>query len=176
MSKGIIQLYYRKIINSESTKAWDRFVFEDSYTEFLMQAQYYDQGKKYASFSELLSVKPGAEKLHFLVSSAIVGYIKQLNGIMPDIQNNLGKIFVPFTNFRFEIIETHTSNKKAHQVAINFLSDPLIWHETIGNNLLVSVKDIEQQKDVFLTDVFSLQPMVSIYSLNDKPDGTTTRS
>ena len=49
-----------------------------------MQSQYYNQEKKYRSSSEIIQNVPGAEKLHFLVSAAVVGYLKQLDGIVPD--------------------------------------------------------------------------------------------
>ncbi len=94
MAKGIIRLCYRKIIDASSQKMWDKYVFESSYTEFLMQSQLYNQEKKYNSFAELLINVPDAEKLHFLVSAAIGGYMQQLNGIVPDIIDNLGKHFL----------------------------------------------------------------------------------
>ena len=74
MAKKIIRLCYRKVIDASSSKKWDKYVFESTYTEFLMQAQLYNQEKKYSSFSELIQNVPAAEKLHFLVSGAVVGY------------------------------------------------------------------------------------------------------
>lgn len=165
MAKRIIQLCYRKIIDSTATRPWEQLVFNDSYTEFLMQAQFYNQEKKYNTFGELISNVAGADKLHFLVSSAVIGYLRQLNDVVPDIQNSLGKTFLSFKNFRFEIINSDTRNKAAHQVAINFYTEPLIWHDTVDNRLLVSVPTAEGGKDEFLTEMFQLQPMLSIYSL-----------
>src|SRR4051794_29203873 len=98
MEQRSIRLCYRKIIDAASLKAWDKYVFDDTYTEFLLQAQYFNPDKKYSSFSELLINVPGSEKLHFLVSAALIGYLKQLNGKIPDIVNALGKIFLPFSN------------------------------------------------------------------------------
>src|SRR5689334_7343192 len=108
MNKRIIRLCYRKIIDASATGLWEMHVFEDSYEEFLMQAQFYNQEEKYTSFAQLLQNVKGAEQLHFLVSSAVVGYVKQFNGIIPDITNALDKTFLPFTNFRFEIIASDT--------------------------------------------------------------------
>ena len=51
MQKAIIRLCYRKIIDINASEPWDKFVFEDTYTEFLMQSQLYNQEKKYTSFS-----------------------------------------------------------------------------------------------------------------------------
>src|SRR5687768_2918956 len=168
MAKKIIRLYYRKVIDASSQKTWDKYVFDSTYTEFLMQSQYYNQEKKYSSFGELIQNVPGAEKLHFLVSAAIVGYLKQLDGVVPDILNNLGKHFLKFTGYRFEIINSDIKNKTGHQVAINFFSEPLTWHDTVGGYLLVSPLNGEENEDGILTDLLQLQSFLSIYSLKEE--------
>jgi hypothetical protein len=165
MTKKIIRLCYRKIIDASSQTNWDKYVFESTYTEFQLQAQFYNQEKKYTSFSELLLNIKGAEKLHFLVSAAVTGYLQQLGDKVPDITNNLGKHFLTFKNYQFEIINSDIKNKSNHQVAINFFSEPLIWHDSINNYLLVSPADKEKNDDETLTDLVVLQPFLSIYSL-----------
>lgn len=167
MGKGIIQLCYRRLIDVHAASLWDKMIFEDSYTEFLMQAQYYNQQKKYTRFSELVQHVAGADKLHFLVSTAIVGYVKQLNGVIPGIKNNLGKEFLPFKNFRCTIIDSDIQNKAAHHIAIDFFSDSLIWLDTIGDKLLVSADTNKQIEDEFITALFSIQPMLSICSFKN---------
>lgn len=168
MAKGIIRLCYRKIINASSQKVWDQYVFESSYKEFLMQSQLYNQEKKYNSFAELLINVPGAERLHFLVSAAITGYVQQLKGKVPDILNNLGKHFLEFLNYQFEIINSDIKNKATHQVAINFFSEPMTWHDTIGNYLLVSPLNSGENQDGVLTHLVQLQPFLSIYSVKNE--------
>ena len=168
MAKKIIRLCYRKVIDASSQKTWDKYVFDSTYTEFLMQSQYYNQEKKYSSFGELIQNVPGAEKLHFLVSAAIVGYLKQLDRVIPDILNNLGKHFLKFTGYRFEIINSDIKNKTNHQVAINFFSEPLAWHDTVGGYLLVSLLNGEKNEDGILTDLVQLQSFLSIYSLKEE--------
>lgn len=121
-AKGNYTIQYRKIIDSNSAQPWEKLVFDDSYTEYLMQVQFYNAEKKYNTFSQLIRHVPGSDKLHFLVSASVIGYVKQLNGIVPDILNNVGKHFLPFKNFRFEIINSDIKNKAAHQVAVNFLA------------------------------------------------------
>jgi len=140
-------------------------VFEDTYTEFRMQSQLYNQEKRYRTFGELLHHVPGADKLHFLVSAAAIGYLQQLKGLVPDVLNNLGKHFIRFSNFQFEIINSDLFDKAKHQVAINFYSDPLVWHDTIGTHLLVSEK--QQAAGEILTHLFQLQPYLSIHSLQN---------
>ena len=166
MNNRVIKLCYRKIIDSTASKQWDKLVFEDSYKEFLMQAQLYNQGKKYSTFSEIVNNVPGSEKLHFLVSSSVIGYLKQLNGTVPDIMNSLGKHFLSFKNYKFEIINSDIKDKLKHQVAINFFSEPLDWLDTIGNQLLVS-DGKKNESGEYMTELFSLQSFLSIYSLRE---------
>jgi len=163
MDKGTIKLCYRKIIDVNATSAWESYLFDDTYTEFLLQVQNYNANNKYASFAELLQSVPEAENLHFLVSAAAFGYVKQLNNKVPDVTNSLGRLFLPFENFRFEIINSHISDKSKHRVAINFYTDQLRWHDTINNQLLVSVPGKIEDGEV-LTDMFTMQPFLSIYS------------
>lgn len=111
---------------------------------------------------------PGRKNLHFLVSAAIVSYLKQLDGVLPDILNSLGKHFLKFTGYRFEIINSDIKNKTGHQVAINFFSEPLVWHDTVGGYLLVSPFNGEKNEDGILTDLVQLQPFLSIYSLKEE--------
>lgn len=149
--KRIIRLVYRKIIDVEAKTPWEKYVFDDAYAEFLIQSQLFET--------------PDADKLNFLVSAAVVGYLKQLQGKVPDVMNNNGQLFLPFSNFKFEIINGDIKDKAKHKIAINFMSEPLIWHDTIGNNLLVSL-DKNEEKEI-LTELFSIQPFLSIYSLKE---------
>lgn len=158
-----IRLCYRKIIDANAVRPWEKLVFSDTYTEFLMQAQLYNPEKKYSSFSDLINNVAGAEKLHFLVSAAAINYIRQLGGKIPDIQNTLGVTFLSFSNFRFEIINSDVRDKSKHVIAINFYSDPLTWHSTVGNQLLLSSGKEEGAE--LLTDMLVLQPFLSIYSI-----------
>jgi hypothetical protein len=168
MAGRIIRLCYRKIIDASSQKTWDKYVFESSYQEFLMQSQFYNQEKKYNSFAELLVNVPGAEKLHFLVSAAVTGYVQQLKGIIPDILNNLGRHFLEFNDHRFELINSDIKNRSAHRVAVNFFSKPLVWHDTINDLLLVSALDSEKNQDATLTQLVQIHPFLGIYSIKNE--------
>jgi len=168
MSKRIVRFCYRKIIEAASSKQWDKYVFESSYKEYLMQSQFYDKEKKFSKFSELFNNIPSSEKLHFLVSTSVIGYLKQLNGSVPDITNNLGKQFLKFSNFQFEIIESDVKNKQDHRVAISFYSDPMLWHDTIDNFLLVSEANGKKTEDGTLTHLLQVESFLSIYSLKEE--------
>ena len=167
MSKRVIRFWYRKVIDVSSQGTWDKMVFESSYKEFLMQSQFYNQEKKYNSFAQLLLNVPASEKLHFLVSSSVIGYLQQLNGLIPDVLNKLGRHFLKFKNFRFEIINSDIKDRSAHQVAINFFSEPMTWYDTIADHLLVSEINGEKTEDGILTHLVSLDAFISIYSLKE---------
>lgn len=136
--------------------------------EFYMQAQFYNQANQYTTFQELLDNVPNAEKLHHLTSAAAIGYIRQLNKIIPDIANSLGKLCLPFSQFKFEIIQSHVQQKEAHKVAILFYSEPLTWIDTFSDRLLIAYGDhreaLQTGKEVE-TDLIALQPYLSISSV-----------
>ena len=165
MLKKVIRFCYRKTIDANASAVWEQRLFNDSYHEFLLQVQLYNREEKYTKFSELITHVPNADKLHFLVSTAAVNYLRQLNGIIPDVKNVLGKCFLPFSNYRFEIVESDIQNKTAHKVAINFISEPLTWYDTIDNHLLLSVNNTTDADGALLTDMLALQSSLSIFSL-----------
>ncbi|TGE25157.1 hypothetical protein E5K00_08155 [Hymenobacter aquaticus] len=162
-----ITLCYRKLIDAASVRAWDKLVFEDTYAEFRLQAQNFNPGQQYRSFGQLLQHTPGAGQLHFLVSAAARGYVQQLGGLVPDVLDSLGRHFLKFSQFQFEIINSDLLDKSWHQVAVNFFSEPLLWHDTIGTALLVSEAAAEPPAGAAVpTTLFQLPPFLSIHSLH----------
>ena len=160
----LITLCYRKLIDVNNTKAWDKLVFEDSFLEFKMQSQLYNQEKKYHTFGEIIQNVKGAENLHFLVSGAITNYINQLKQVIPDISNNLGKLFLKFENFRFEIINAHLTDISKYTICIYFYSETLVWHDTVAPYLLVSKANVESTNSV-ITEMVAIRPYLTISSL-----------
>lgn len=156
-------LCYRKIIDAASVRPWDKLVFEDTYAELRLQAQLYNPERRFRTYAELLQHAPGAGQLPFLVSGAARGYLPQLQGLVPDVVDNLGRHFLKFSRFQFEIINSDLLDRSRHQVAITFYSDPLTWHATISNLLLVS--DAAAAGEELLTHLVALQPFLSIYSV-----------
>lgn len=142
-----------------------KLVWESSWSEYQLQVQYYDREKKNPLFSELLRQVPAAEKLHFLVSASVTGYLRQLDGKVPDILNSLGRHFLPFNQYRFELIESHRREQASHRIAIQFFSEPLHWHDTVGDRLLISWGPSESSTGKWQTEMVSLFPFLSIYSL-----------
>jgi len=153
-------------MDAASVKPWDKIVFEDSYREFKIQAQMVAQGTPYTTYGELLVNVPNTARLAGLVAPAITGYVQQLNETVPDILNNLGRRFLKFKNFRFELINSSITDKSKHQVAINFYTEPLQWHDTIQNFLLVSDASAELADGAEVnTNLFELQPYLNIQTL-----------
>lgn len=169
MDKTVITLCYRKIIDSNSAKPWDKLVFAASYMEFKMQAQNFSAGTAYTSYAGLLASVPNAGRLPGLITPAITGYINQLNNVMPDLLNNIGKRFVKFDRFETEIINSDINDESKHQIAVNFFSIPLIWHKTISNLLLVSEFNGNegQGSGVKESNLFQLQPYVNINTISE---------
>jgi hypothetical protein len=169
MSKGIIRLSYRKVIDADSQNVWEKYVFEATYQEYLIQSQNYNPDKKYFTFAELKHHVPNADKLHFLVSASVINYLKQLNGYVPDILNNQGKAFLPFKNYRFEVIDSDVRYKSRHRITVEFISEPITWIDTVGNLLLVTFKEtVPAGDDGILTEMFTMQPFLSIHSLKQE--------
>ena len=165
--KGLIRLSYRKLIDASSRKPWDQTVFEETFQEFFMQAQLYNQARNYQTFQELLDHVPAADQLHYLTSRVAMSYLKQLNQTIPDVLNASGIMSLPFSQFKFEILSAHLENKDSYRIAITFYSEPLTWLDTLGNQLLIAYGDHRlavQAGDEVATDLIALQPNVSIWS------------
>lgn len=132
-----------------------------------MQAQFYNQTQQYTTYQALLEQVPEAAKLPYLTSRAAIGYIRQLNEIVPDIQNSFGKLCLPFTQFTFDIIHANLQQKDGFRIAILFQSEPLTWIDTIGDRLLTAYGDqraVLQEGQAVDTDLIALQPYLSLSS------------
>jgi len=167
MIKGIIRLVYRKLIDNTASSGWEKYVFEDTHKEFYMQAQQFDRQGTYTTFKEMADNIPKAEQMHYLVSTAAINYIRQLEEKMPDVTNAFGKHCVPFKNFSFEIIRSHIQDKKQHQVAIHFYSESLIWIGSIDKHLLLTLNnqaEALQNGQEVNTEMIVMIPNLSISS------------
>ncbi len=159
-----ITLCYRKLMAAGATRPWDKLVLDESYRELRLQAQYFDQQQQYRTFGELLHHVPAAERLHGLVGGAVVGYLQQLGGLVPDVLDNLGRRFLRFENFQFEVINSDLLDPGTHQVAVNFFSEPLVWHATVGPYLVASRPAGSGTAPLH---TFQLPPFVAIHSLQE---------
>lgn len=160
-----ITITYRKLIDNRSEGAWEKLVFADSYREFCMQGQLYSNGGTLPAFSQMKTASDRAVQLHHLVSTAVIGYLRQLGGVIPDLHNSLGQSFLSFDQYRFEIVASHLKQQEQHQVAITFFSHPLLWHDTIGEQLLLSGTKQAEGGAGYETHLFKLPPFTGIHSL-----------
>ncbi len=156
-----IRLAYRVVIDSTATAAWDRYIFEDTYREYLMQQQLFNdiQNPK-NSFRELLAENPKAEQLHFLTGMAANSYIEQLKGSFYRFTDVLGSTFFPFTGYRLDIINTDITDSSRHKVGITLYS-PLLNYLGIVNNCYLVSLDTEQ-KAGYETLMFETRPQLAI--------------
>lgn len=165
--KGLIRLSYCKRIDARTAGDWERAVFEDTYQEFYMQAQTFNPDNRYQTLAELLANVPGSDKLHYLSSRAASGYLRQLNQLVPDVVNVQGKRCLPFTQFTFELLASHVTERDEHQIMITFYSDPITWIDTVGGALLVAYGNHGEavwSGEEVATDLISLQPNLNIWS------------
>ncbi len=173
MAKGLIRLCYSKVIDASASGVWEKYVLDDTYREFFMQAQYYNQQQKFTTFREILEHDPKADRLHALVSTAAIGYLRQLNERIPDITNVSGKVFIPFRNFKFEILHSHVKDKYQHKIAIHFYSEVLTWIDTVQNMFLLAVGDKREalrNGQMIDTEMVAWRPNLSISSFQPATD------
>lgn len=156
-----IRLAYRIVIDNSSTFAWDKYVFEDTYKEYLMQQQLFNSKENpKETFRELLSANEKASQLHFLVGMAANDYVVQLNGNFHRVTDALGKTFFPFTTFELDIVNTDLREISKHKIGITFYSPLLILLDTLNNHYWVSPQ-IEKENG-FETLMFAMQPNLTI--------------
>lgn len=166
MKKGMVRFCYRKILDRTAAPGWDQDLWNDTYAELRMQAQVYNQDKKYRYLSELKKERPVAKSLDHLVSMAAIPYLKKLETVLPDIVNTSNEPFLKFQQFRFEVIESDLATIASHSIAISFYSERMIWIDTIGDILLLA--EPAQDSAVLLTQQVQLKPFFSIYSFENE--------
>ena len=167
MIKGIIKFGFIKLIDENATSLWDKYVFDDTWMEYKMQAANYNQQNNGTLFTHIVKENPAAEKMHYAVSMAAMDYIRQLQGIIPGLVNVHGKIVVPFKNFKFNIIQSDMSNSKLHKVEIVFISEPMTLIDAFNDRYLIAIGDKQQElnegKEVE-TQMIPQTAALSIYS------------
>lgn len=156
-----IRFAYRILIDSKAQSLVEKYIFEDTYKEYLLQHQLFNSKENpKATFRELLHENPKAEQLHFLLHIAANGYLEQLNGLIYKVPDFLGKNYMPFESFQLDIINTDITDITKHKIGITFYSPLLLWLDTINNCFLVS-QQIENQNN-FETMMFQFQNNLSI--------------
>lgn len=136
--KGIIQIGNPRSISQASTDAWDKAVWASTHFEYKLQVQNYPEYKQNSLYTELVKLQPKASRLSYMVSAGAINYLKNLGGKMPGVLNNLGQPALSFKQYRFELVESHLTDASLHSVQLYLLSEPLVWIDTIGDQLLIA--------------------------------------
>lgn len=156
-----IRLAYRTIIDNKSTMVWDKYVFEDTYKEYLLQHQLFNNKENpIRTFRDLLSENSKANQLHYLVGIAANGYVEQLKGLCHRVPDVLGNNFLPITNFQLDIVNTDITDITKHKIGVTFFSPLLVLIDTVNNCFLVSIET--EKENQFETVMYPMQPYLSI--------------
>jgi len=105
MTKALIKIAYRQVIDATSEGSFEKDVFEDSYQEFLLQSQAYNRDNNFRSFGELKSNNPKANSLHYKVGFSIGLFIRSLQNKISITQESGTAIQLRFDIAEFEIIQ-----------------------------------------------------------------------
>lgn len=165
MYKAKIKLVYKQFIDESSVSSFEKAIFNASYQEFLLKSQAYNMNGRLKSFSKIKSNDGRANSLHYKLSFAVVHFISQLNNKIPVIKDNLGNK-ISFETARFELIESHTEDISLHKVAINYETAILTLIEFMGEFLLLTCDNFDENKTAE-TFVLRIQPHLSIISYEE---------
>ena len=168
MTNAYVKLAYRQVIDITSQSDFERDVFNDSYQEFLMQVQTYNQDNQYTTWQQVRTAVPKAEEaLPYKVGFAITLYVRDLQHKIPRLTDTLGQA-VAFAEHRFALLDSSIADKAHHRVALTYLTDTLLLLGTAGNYLLLTAPDQSEGNDqhVAVLDTFmvEIQPGLSIVS------------
>lgn len=159
--KAKIKLAFRIVIDRNSEMIWDKYIFEDTYFEYKIQHQVFDDKENpVKNYWELLAKNPHAERIPFLLSSAVVNYVSQLNGEIKSLPDVLGNTFFPIENFKLDLISSNLDDSSKHKIGITFYTPELALIDIIDNKYLLS-KNISNEKG-FETFMFAFHPQVAI--------------
>ncbi|MEO6232841.1 MAG: hypothetical protein ABJB11_06455 [Ferruginibacter sp.] len=163
MSKAVIKLSYRQVIDASSTDAFAKQVFDYSYNEYCLKSQAYNLNGVFTTLTKLKANDGRANSLHYKCGFAIAGFITTLNNKIPTLNDNTGTA-LPFDTYKFEVLESNSTNKEIHQVAIHYITTDIMLLEIIGDTLLLSneTDSAAIQTSAVETFMLSMQPGISI--------------
>lgn len=165
MSKSLIKISYRQVIDAASTGNLERNILTVSYNEFLLKSQAYNPDSKYKTFTEMKAADGRANSLHYKCGFAVGNFINSLNNTIPGLKDTLGKNLL-FETHQFEVIESDITDKSKHTIAIVYFTATLTLYEKFGDFLLLAYGDMvsEKNKEETPTYLLQVQPCFSICS------------
>lgn len=164
MSTTLIKLSYRQVIDRNSTGTFEKKVFDDSYSEFLLQAQRYNKDNQFTSFREITEHDPKANSLHYKVGFAIGLYVQELGREIPGLWDVQHTIAIPFTTHQLEIVASDVTDKRQHVVAITYTTDAITFIGNAGEYMILSFDDPAKHVSATWMNTFLLkmQPGLTI--------------
>ena len=140
MSKALIKIVYRQVIDAKAETAFEKQVLKASYEEFLLKSQAYNREGEIKTFSAMKANDGRANSLHYKSGFAVDGYINLLQKKIPVLLDCTGQNIV-FDAYRFEVLESDTGNPAVHTVAIWYYTETLTLLDQLGNHLLLVYGD-----------------------------------
>jgi hypothetical protein len=141
MSIVYIQLSYRQVIDHGAAGSFEKNVFNDSYCEFLLQAQRYNKDNQFTSFREITEHDPKANSLHYKVGFAIGLYVQELGRHIPGLYDTQQMVNILFAEHQFAIIASDVNDKRQHVVALTYTTGAIAFLGTVGDCLILSFDD-----------------------------------
>ncbi|MFT4024438.1 MAG: hypothetical protein QM664_11710 [Flavihumibacter sp.] len=139
-SRITIKIAYRVVLDGSAGLNWEQLVYESSYREYRMQHQTYQKaGRPVQTYKELLAVNPAAQNIPFIIGASIEGYIQQLGGVIPGVADQLNANFLPFVNYKVDVISSDFSDRSKHKIAITFFSPMMVFLAEVNGALVVSL-------------------------------------
>ena len=127
-----------------SQTSFEKNVFNASYKEFLLKSQAYNPEKKFTTFSEIVANDGRANSLHYKTSFAVLHHIETLQNKIPGLEDESGRIKIPFLIPEFKLLESDITDKSLHRVAIIYITDTITLIDNFGEYLLLALGDQSQ--------------------------------
>jgi hypothetical protein len=138
MAKALIKLACRQIIDSNSSTDFEKKIFSDSYAEFQMKIQAYNQENKFLRYSEIVANDGRANSLHYKCSFAVLHHIEALKNKIPGLMDSAGRFSIPFAVPEFKLLESGIADNSLHKVAIIYTTDILTLVDSFGEYLVLA--------------------------------------
>ncbi len=167
MGKTLIKLAYKQVINIKDDGDFEKKVFNATYQEFLLKSQAYNPDGKLKTFTQLKASDGRANSLHYKLGFTIGNFLKSLNNKIPFLKDNADNSLA-FDLPVFELIESDIEDKKAHVVAINYITCVLTLLSVIGEYLILAIGDVNPE-EVVETITVKMQPGLSVMSYKGRP-------
>jgi len=118
-------------------------VFQDSYQEFLIQIQTYNQENQFTTWQQLRTAIPKSDvTLQYKVGFAIGLYVRQLRGKIPGLWDSMDKTNLAFAEHRFELLDSDITDPSAHRAALSYLTEPFKPLGTVGTFLMLQADEL----------------------------------